>query len=68
MHYALHHTRLPAYVREMKRYHLAHHYKNFELGFGVTSALPFSPYPIPSNSPPHVGKVWDYVFNTALVI
>lgn len=38
-HYALHHTRLPAYLREMKRYHLAHHYKNFELGFGVTSKI-----------------------------
>jgi hypothetical protein len=25
-------------MREMKKYHLAHHYKNFELGFGVTSA------------------------------
>ncbi|KAJ7512072.1 oxidoreductase [Mycena galericulata] len=37
MHYALHHTQLPAYLREQKRYHLAHHYKNFELGFGVTS-------------------------------
>ncbi|KAJ7669202.1 oxidoreductase [Mycena polygramma] len=37
MHYALHHTNLPAYMREQKRYHLAHHYKNFELGFGVTS-------------------------------
>ncbi|KAJ7755371.1 oxidoreductase [Mycena maculata] len=37
MHYALHHTQLPAYMREQKRYHLAHHYKNFELGFGVTS-------------------------------
>ncbi|PFH46342.1 hypothetical protein AMATHDRAFT_70119 [Amanita thiersii Skay4041] len=39
MHYALHHTRLPAYLREMKKYHLAHHYKNFELGFGVTSKI-----------------------------
>nr|ODN96597.1 oxidoreductase [Cryptococcus depauperatus CBS 7855] len=38
-HYALHHTRLPAYLAEMKRYHLAHHYKNFELGFGVTSKM-----------------------------
>ena len=37
MHYALHHTKLPAYMREQKKYHLAHHYKNFELGFGVTS-------------------------------
>ncbi|OBZ78072.1 putative acyl-CoA synthetase YngI [Grifola frondosa] len=32
MHYALHHSRLPEYVQEMKRYHLAHHYKNFDLG------------------------------------
>ncbi|KAI0659329.1 oxidoreductase [Cubamyces menziesii] len=39
MHYALHHTRLPAYVRDMKKYHLAHHYKNFDLGFGVTSKI-----------------------------
>ncbi|KIL63508.1 hypothetical protein M378DRAFT_664020 [Amanita muscaria Koide BX008] len=50
MHYALHHTRLPAYMREMKKYHLAHHYKNFELGFGVTS------------------KIWDYIFNTVLLV
>ncbi|KAG9104005.1 fatty acid alpha-hydroxylase [Ceratobasidium sp. 370] len=39
MHYALHHTKLPQYMREMKKYHLAHHYKNFELGFGVTSKV-----------------------------
>ncbi|KAL4245501.1 Ceramide very long chain fatty acid hydroxylase [Abortiporus biennis] len=50
MHYALHHTRLPAYLREMKKYHLAHHYKNYDLAFGVTS------------------KLWDYVFNTVLVL
>jgi hypothetical protein len=35
----LHHTTLPKYMREMKKYHLAHHYKNFELGFGVTSCV-----------------------------
>ncbi|KAF8999105.1 fatty acid-2 hydroxylase [Cyathus striatus] len=39
MHYALHHSRLPQYMKEMKKYHLAHHYKNFELGFGVTSKI-----------------------------
>jgi 4-hydroxysphinganine ceramide fatty acyl 2-hydroxylase len=39
MHYALHHTKLPQYMAEMKKYHLAHHYKNFELGFGVTSKV-----------------------------
>ncbi|KAK0211526.1 oxidoreductase [Armillaria fumosa] len=37
MHYALHHTNLPAYLKELKRYHLGHHYKNYELAFGVTS-------------------------------
>lgn len=35
----LHHTKLPQYMREMKKYHLAHHYKNFDLGFGVTCML-----------------------------
>ncbi|KAI0305316.1 tRNA synthetases class I-domain-containing protein [Multifurca ochricompacta] len=35
----MHHTKLPAYLREQKKYHLAHHYKNFELGFGVTSKV-----------------------------
>jgi 4-hydroxysphinganine ceramide fatty acyl 2-hydroxylase len=34
---SLHHTKLPQYLAEMKKYHLAHHYKNFDLGFGVTS-------------------------------
>jgi hypothetical protein len=38
----MHHTKLPAYLREQKKYHLAHHYKNFELGFGVTSMARFS--------------------------
>ena len=28
MHYALHHSKLPQYMAEMKRYHLAHHYKS----------------------------------------
>ncbi len=37
MHYALHHSRLPQYLAEMKKYHLAHHYKSecFGLGSGV---------------------------------
>ncbi|SNX85357.1 probable SCS7 - required for hydroxylation of ceramide [Melanopsichium pennsylvanicum] len=39
MHYALHHTKLPQYMKTMKQYHLEHHYKNFELGFGVTSKV-----------------------------
>lgn len=38
-HWALHHSRLPAYVMELKRFHLEHHYKNYELGFGVTSKI-----------------------------
>jgi sterol desaturase/sphingolipid hydroxylase (fatty acid hydroxylase superfamily) len=38
-YFSMHHTKLPAYLREQKKYHLAHHYKNFELGFGVTSMV-----------------------------
>ena len=36
---SFHHTKLPAYFEEMKKYHLAHHYNNFDLGYGVTSKL-----------------------------
>lgn len=36
-HYALHHSRLPAHYQRLKTYHLEHHYKNYELGFGVSS-------------------------------
>lgn len=36
-HYSLHHVRLPEYLKTLKKYHLDHHYKNYELGFGVTS-------------------------------
>jgi 4-hydroxysphinganine ceramide fatty acyl 2-hydroxylase len=36
-HYSLHHKNLPAYWRGLKRYHLAHHFLDYELGFGVSS-------------------------------
>ncbi|KAH3688881.1 hypothetical protein WICPIJ_000126 [Wickerhamomyces pijperi] len=36
-HYFLHHAKLPEYFQNLKKYHLEHHYKNYELGFGVTS-------------------------------
>ncbi|KAG0681301.1 fatty acid alpha-hydroxylase [Pichia californica] len=36
-HYSLHHKKLPNYIQKLKRYHLEHHYKNYRLGFGVTS-------------------------------
>lgn len=36
-HYALHHSQLPAYLMKLKKYHLEHHYKNYKLGYGVTS-------------------------------
>ncbi|KAJ3072567.1 fatty acid alpha-hydroxylase, partial [Quaeritorhiza haematococci] len=40
MHYYIHHGRpWGAYLREMKTYHLDHHYKNENLGFGITSKL-----------------------------
>ncbi|CEO59151.1 Putative Sphingolipid fatty acid hydroxylase [Penicillium brasilianum] len=36
-HYFLHHRNLPLYYKELKKYHLQHHYADFENGFGVTS-------------------------------
>ncbi|KAL5115713.1 fatty acid alpha-hydroxylase [Pleosporales sp. CAS-2024a] len=36
-HYFLHHQKLPAYYQELKKYHLKHHFADFENGFGVTS-------------------------------
>ncbi|KAH0565756.1 fatty acid alpha-hydroxylase [Trichoglossum hirsutum] len=36
-HYFLHHRSLPSYYRELKKYHLRHHYADYENGFGVTS-------------------------------
>ncbi|KAG9245682.1 hypothetical protein BJ878DRAFT_500332 [Calycina marina] len=36
-HYFLHHKTLPAFWRETKKYHLQHHYMDYENGFGVTS-------------------------------
>lgn len=68
MHYALHHTKLPAYIREQKKYHLAHHYKNFELGFGVTS-MPFICLGLQNHTERAVsGKIWDVVFGTVMPI
>lgn len=59
-------------MREMKKYHLAHHYKNFELGFGVTSALSTSVYSdlvlIFSKLEFYLGKIWDVLFNTILPV
>ncbi|BFZ56204.1 fatty acid alpha-hydroxylase [Savitreella phatthalungensis] len=36
-HYFLHHKNLPSLWKELKSYHLAHHYQNYELGYGVSS-------------------------------
>lgn len=36
-HYFLHHRSLPSYYRELKKYHLQHHFADYENGFGVTS-------------------------------
>ena len=64
---SLHHTKLPSYMKEMKKYHLAHHYKNFDLGFGVTSEHHFLSFSV-NNNPSSAGKVWDIVFNTILPV
>ena len=36
-HYFLHHKTLPAYWKSLKKYHLQHHFADYENGFGVTS-------------------------------
>lgn len=36
-HYFLHHNNLPLWYKDLKKYHLAHHFLDYELGFGVTS-------------------------------
>jgi 4-hydroxysphinganine ceramide fatty acyl 2-hydroxylase len=40
-HYYLHHSGKPflSHFGSMKTYHLAHHYKNHELGYGITSKI-----------------------------
>lgn len=37
MHYALHHTKLPDYIRQMKSHHMTHHWADPDKYFGVTS-------------------------------
>lgn len=68
MHYALHHTKLPQYMKEMKKYHLAHHYKNFDLGFGVTCESSPSALKTGLLSNLFAAKIWDYAFNTVLPV
>jgi 4-hydroxysphinganine ceramide fatty acyl 2-hydroxylase len=36
-HYFLHHQNLPLWYRQLKKYHLQHHFLDYENGFGVTS-------------------------------
>jgi len=36
-HYFLHHRNLPSYYRQLKKYHLQHHFADYQNGFGVTS-------------------------------
>jgi 4-hydroxysphinganine ceramide fatty acyl 2-hydroxylase len=36
-HYFLHHRTLPSYYQELKKYHLQHHFMDYQNGFGVTS-------------------------------
>ncbi|KAG0211560.1 fatty acid alpha-hydroxylase [Mortierella sp. GBA43] len=39
-HYYLHHARVfKIHFKEMKTYHLAHHYKDYEGGYGITSKI-----------------------------
>jgi 4-hydroxysphinganine ceramide fatty acyl 2-hydroxylase len=36
-HYFLHHKNLPPFYKELKKWHLQHHFMDYENGFGVTS-------------------------------
>ncbi|KAI6297733.1 hypothetical protein MCOR33_005982 [Pyricularia grisea] len=36
-HYFLHHKNLPLWYKDLKKYHLEHHFLDYENGFGVTS-------------------------------
>jgi 4-hydroxysphinganine ceramide fatty acyl 2-hydroxylase len=36
-HYFLHHENLPLWYKDLKKYHLAHHFLDYELGFGVSN-------------------------------
>ncbi|KAJ4346240.1 fatty acid alpha-hydroxylase [Ascochyta clinopodiicola] len=36
-HYFLHHQKLPPWYQELKKYHLKHHFADYQNGFGVTS-------------------------------
>lgn len=36
-HYFLHHVSLPQFMKEIKKAHLDHHYKDYDLAYGVTS-------------------------------
>ncbi|KAI5290182.1 fatty acid alpha-hydroxylase [Ascosphaera aggregata] len=36
-HYFLHHMKLPKYYQELKKWHLAHHFADYQNGFGVTT-------------------------------
>lgn len=37
IHFVLHHNQVPSFIQWLKTYHLEHHYKNYEMGFGVTN-------------------------------
>ncbi|KAL3467505.1 hypothetical protein BJX64DRAFT_143801 [Aspergillus heterothallicus] len=36
-HYFLHHRTLPSYYKQLKKYHLQHHFADYDNGFGVSS-------------------------------
>jgi len=38
-HYFLHHAKLPSFYQETKKWHMQHHFMDYENGFGVTNRL-----------------------------
>ncbi|MCJ1327837.1 fatty acid alpha-hydroxylase [Thelotrema lepadinum] len=57
-HYFLHHRNLPAYYRGLKKYHLQHHFADYENGFGVSNRFWDRVFgtELPSPPPPKVIK------------
>ncbi|TVY76165.1 Ceramide very long chain fatty acid hydroxylase SCS7 [Lachnellula suecica] len=51
-HYFLHHRNLPYYWKGLKKYHLQHHFMDYENGFGVTSRFWDNIFGTPLAPPP----------------
>ncbi|KEY67419.1 hypothetical protein S7711_05947 [Stachybotrys chartarum IBT 7711] len=51
-HYFLHHKELPLWYQQLKKYHMEHHFLDYENGFGVTSRFWDDIFGTPLQPPP----------------